>query len=103
MLKLNKEFTYKQICEALGWNTATGNSKIAQIKEIEASYEYYHPINKKTHTEKKSYIFTRQIKEPVKPSKKNSGGAHNTKRIQPMMDAIKQKSRIRNKEKWQKI
>lgn len=86
MLELNKEYTYKQICEELGWSAKTGNSKIAQIKEIEASYEYYHPINKKTHKEKKSYIFTKQLKEPVKPSKKNSGGARNTKRIQPMMD-----------------
>ena len=86
MLELNKEYTYQQICKALGWSTKTGNSKIAQIKELEASYEYYHPMNKKTHKEKKSYIFTKQLKEPVKPSKKNSGGARNTKRIQPMID-----------------
>lgn len=85
-IELNKEYTYKQICEALGWDTVNGNSKIAQIKEIEASYEYYHPISKKTHKEKKSYVFTKQLKEPVKPSKKNCGGAHNTKRIQPMID-----------------
>lgn len=91
MLELKKEYTYKQICEELGWDIVTGNSKIAQIKELEASYDYYHPINKKTHKEKKSYIFTRHIKEPVKPSKKNSGGAHNTARIQPMMNWLMMK------------
>ena len=37
MLKLNKEYTYKQICEELGWNVFTGgDSKKAQIKEIES-------------------------------------------------------------------
>ena len=82
-IELNKEYTYKQICEALGWNIVTGNSKIAQVKEIEACYEHYHPMNKKTNREKKSYIFTKQIREPVKPTK---GGVRNTKRIQLMMD-----------------
>lgn len=83
MLELNTEYTYKQICEELGWDIVTGNSKIAQIKELEASYEWYHPISKKTHKEKKSYIFTKQIKEPVKPTK---GGVRNMKSIQSMMN-----------------
>ena len=34
MLEMNKEYTYKGICEGLGWNLYTGgNSKKAQIKE----------------------------------------------------------------------
>ena len=32
---LNTEYTYSQICEAIGWKVTTGNSKKAQIKEIE--------------------------------------------------------------------
>lgn len=83
MLELKKEYTYKQICEELGWSIKTGNSKIAQINELEASYEWYHPISKKMHKEKKSYIFTKQIKEPVKPTK---GGVRNMKSIQSMMN-----------------
>ena len=39
MLELNKEYTYSQICEELGWKTSTGNSKKAQIKEIELAFE----------------------------------------------------------------
>ena len=74
MLELNKEYTYKQICEILGWKVSAGNSKKAQINEIESAYDFYHPINKKTHKEKKSYIFTVQKHELVKPSKSNCGG-----------------------------
>ena len=90
MLKLNKEYTYKQICEELGWNVFTGgDSKKAQIKEIESAYKFYHPENKKTHKPKKSYIFTEMIRETVQPSVKNNGGIHNTKNIDPMMDYIR--------------
>lgn len=65
MLELNKEYTYKEICEALDWKVQTGNNetKKNQIKTIESSYKFYHPENKKTHKPKKSYIFTEQIKE----------------------------------------
>lgn len=59
MLELNKEYTYKEICSVLGWKQSTGNQKMKQIREIEASYEFFHPENKKTHKPKKSYIFTR--------------------------------------------
>ena len=90
MLKLNKEYTYKQICEEIGWNVFTGgDSKQAQIKEIESAYKFYHPENKKTHKPKKSYIFTEMIRETVHPSVKNNGGIRNTKNIDPMMDYIR--------------
>lgn len=91
MLEMNKEYTYKQICEILGWKQGTGNTKIAQIKEIERCYEFYHPINKKTHKKKKSYIFTEQYDTPVEPSRKNNGGARNTKNIDLMMKYIQGK------------
>lgn len=42
MLELNKEYTYSQICEIVGWKVAEGNSKKAQIHEIESAYEFYH-------------------------------------------------------------
>ena len=84
MLELNKEYTYKQIVELLGWEEKAGNSKKAQIKEIESCFEWYHPMNKKTHKEKKSYIFTKQLREPVEPSKSNCGGSHNNKNIKPL-------------------
>lgn len=33
MIELNKEYTYKDICEELGWQVYSGgNSKKAQIK-----------------------------------------------------------------------
>lgn len=87
MLKLNTEYTYKEIVEILGWRYFSGgDSKKAQIKEIEDAFEYYHPINKKTHKEKKSYIFTKQLRELVEPSKSNCGGSHNTKNIKPMIE-----------------
>lgn len=56
MIELNKEYTYKEIIELLGWEEKAGNSKKAQINEIESCFEFYHPMNKKTHKEKKSYI-----------------------------------------------
>lgn len=89
MLELNKEYTYKQITKELGWvEYSGGNSKKAQIKEIESAYNFYHPINKKTHKEKKSYVFTEQLRILVEPSKSNCGGAHNTKNLKPMMNYI---------------
>lgn len=89
-LELNKEYTYPQICETVGWKQTTGDSKIAQIREIEDANEYYHPINKKTHKPKKSYIFTRKLRDMVEPSKENSAG-NNTKNIQPMIDYLQAK------------
>ena len=77
MLELNKEYTYKEICSVLGWKESTGNQKIKQIKEIESSYEFFHPENKKTHKPKKSYIFTKQLKEPVIVDKRKNNGAEN--------------------------
>lgn len=91
MLELNKEYTYSQICEILGWEQKAGNSKKAQIHEIESAYEFYHPVNKKTHKPKKSYIFTSKIRDLVEPSKSNCGGAHNTKNIQPMVEYLQAK------------
>ena len=86
---LNKEYTYKQLCELLGWkNYSGGNGKKAQIKEIESSFEFYHPMNKKTHKEKKSYIFTKQLKDLVEPSVQNNGGSNNNKNITPMIDYL---------------
>lgn len=89
MIELNKEYIYQQICEALGWKMQAGNSKKAQIKELESCFEYYHPENKKTHKPKKSYIFTKQLREPVEPSKSNCGGSHNNKNINPMIKLLK--------------
>ena len=88
MIELNKEYTYSQICEIIGWEQKAGNSKKAQIKEIESCFEYYHPENKKTHKPKKSYIFTKQLKELVAPSKSNCGGSHNNKNIRPMIEYL---------------
>ena len=90
-LELNKEYTYPQICETVGWEQKAGNSKKAQIREIEDAYEFYHPKNKKTHKPKKLYIFTRKIHDLVEPSKANNGGAHNTKNIQSMIDYLQAK------------
>lgn len=89
MLELNKEYTYKEICEELGWKVSDGNSKKAQIREIESAYKFYHPENKKTHKPKKSYIFTEMLRELQKPSVKNNGGCHNDKNISPMMDYLR--------------
>ena len=74
---LNTEYTYSQICEIIGWKIQTGTAKKAQIKEIESCFEFYHPENKKTHKPKKSYIFTKQLREPVEPSRQNSGNTSN--------------------------
>ena len=73
-IKLNTEYTYSQICEIIGWTVYSGGTaKKAQIKEIESCFEWYHPENKKTHKPKKSYIFTKQLREPVEPSRQNNG------------------------------
>lgn len=91
MLELHKEYTYAQICKILGWKVTGGDSKKAQLKEIESAYEFYYPINKKTNKPKKTYIFTRKIRDVVEPSKSNCGGAHNTKNIQSMIDYLQAK------------
>ena len=90
-LELNKEYTYPQICETVGWKQTTGDSRMAQIREIEDANEYYHPINKKTHKPKKSYVFTKKLRDLVEPSRENNGGAHNTKNIQSMIDYLQAK------------
>ena len=77
MIELNKEYTYSQICEVVGWKIQTSNAKKAQIKEIESCFEFYHPENKKTHKPKKSYIFTKQLREPVEPSRQSNGKKSN--------------------------
>lgn len=89
MLELNKEYTYKEICEELKWKVSDGNSKKAQIREIESAYKFFHPENKKTHKPKKSYIFTEMLRELQKPSVKNNGGCHNDKNISPMMEYLR--------------
>ncbi len=89
-LELNKEYTYQQICKILNWELKAGNSKKAQIKEIESAFEFYHPENKKTHKPKKSYIFTKKIRNLVEPSIVNSAG-NNRKNIQPMIDYLQTK------------
>lgn len=86
-LEINKEYTYSQICAVLGWDKKAGNSKKAQINEIESAYEFYHPQNNKTHKEKKSYIFTRKLRELSVPSKSNSAG-NNNKNIRLMSDYL---------------
>lgn len=73
MLELNHEYTYQEICRKLGWNVSSGAQKIKQIKVLEESYKFYHPENKKTHKPKKSYIFTEQLKEPVRKMLTKSG------------------------------
>lgn len=88
MLEMNKEYTYQQICDVLGWEKQAGNSKIAQIKEIESCYRFYHPINKKTHKEKKSYIFTEKIRDAKLPSRQDNQGGNNIKNIRSMIDLI---------------
>ena len=88
MIELNKEYTYQQICEALGWSQSGGNQKKAQIKELESCFEYYHPEKKKTHKPKQSYIFTKMLREPVNPNE-NHGGARNNKNITPMIHLLK--------------
>lgn len=76
MLELNKEYTYKDICRILGWKETTGETREKQIKIIEESFEFYHPINQKTHKPKKSYIFTRWIKEPMLVDKRKNNGTN---------------------------
>lgn len=88
MIELNKEYTIKNACEALEWKYAKGNTHIAIVKELESCFEYYHPENKKTHKPKKSYIFTKMLREPVNPNE-NHGGARNNKNIAPMIKLLK--------------
>ena len=77
MIELNKEYPYKQIIELLGWELTGGTAKKAQSKEIESCFEFYHPMNKKTHKEKKSYRVTKQVRELVEPSRQNNGKQSN--------------------------
>lgn len=74
ILELNKEYTYPQICEIVGWKKQSNESKDMQIRAIESAYEFYHPISKKTHKEKKSYMFTKKLHEiELIDGRKNNG------------------------------
>jgi len=97
-LELNKEYTYSQICEVIGWEKKAGNSKKAQINEIESAYEFYHPVNNKAHKEKKTYVFTEKLRELIKPSKSNSGGSNNIKNIRPMVEYLQGKIDLEDNE-----
>jgi len=80
-MELNKEYTYQDICSTLGWSYQTSNNetKKKQIRCIEESFKFYHPVNKKTKKEKKSYVFTEIIKEPLlEDGRKNNGGFRET-------------------------
>ena len=51
MIELNtREYTYKDFCTELGWRIQSGGNetKKKQIRTIEESFEFYHPINPKT-------------------------------------------------------
>lgn len=61
-LELNVEYTYKNICNILGWDEKEGNSKIVQIRALEDAYEFYHPENKKTHKLKKVIFLLKKLK-----------------------------------------
>ncbi len=78
IIELNsREYGYTDICTELGWRIQSGNNstKKKQIACIESSYEFFHPINPKTKKEKKTYVFTKKIKEPVlDDNRKNNGG-----------------------------
>lgn len=60
--ELGREYTYRQICETLGWKVYTGgDSRKAQISAIESSYQFIHPVNPRTGKEKKSYVFIKKL------------------------------------------
>ena len=75
MIELEVEYTYEQICFKLNWKKSTGEQRRRQIECIENSFEFYHPINGRTGKPKKSYVFTKQIKEPIlSDGRKGNGG-----------------------------
>lgn len=89
MLELNVEYTYKDICDALGWTYQTSNNpyKRKQIACIEESFKYYHPLNKKTKKPKKSYVLTEQIKEPILvDGRKDNGGTREGAGRKPVLE-----------------
>lgn len=90
MIEMNKEYSYSDICNELGWEVLSGgNQRVKQIKAIESAFEFYHPENKKTHKPKKSYIFTKQLFEPeLIDGRKNNGGNHNCGRKSLISDEI---------------
>lgn len=100
MLELNKEYTYPKICETLGWKKQSNESKDIQIRAIESAYEFYHPINKKTHKEKKSYIFTKKLQEiELVDNRKNNGAklAFPQEEFDYLLNCILKKGIERNK------
>ncbi len=85
-LELNRSIHISKF-EVMGWKCTTGTAKQAQIREIESAFEFEHPMNKKTHKQKKSYVFKKQLRALNKPK---HGGVRNTKFIQSMMDYLMQ-------------
>lgn len=89
MLEMNKEYTYKEICETLGWQIYTGgNAKKKQIECIENSYKYSHPLTTRK-TEKKSvWIFTEKLSEPVIDDKRVNNGGKNSRQPEEEFDYL---------------
>lgn len=79
-MEMNREYTYQEICENKGWKVSTGKSKILQLRKIENEYEYYQPMNIKTHKPKKSYVFTKVRDNPLplasRGGSRNGAGRH---------------------------
>lgn len=66
IIKLNNEYTYTSAMNDLGWERSTGAQRQRQMSALLESFEYHHPISAKTGKVKtKSYVFTKQLKEPV--------------------------------------
>ena len=62
MIELNKEYTYAQICKILGWEQKAGNSKKAQLKEIEST-SFSKTVNKFIFIMVCNFVFSFQVSQ----------------------------------------
>ncbi len=64
MLRIFHIYTYKEICEILGWNVAQGNTRKAQMRKLSDSYDWEYVINEKTGKPSKR-ILIKAYKKPL--------------------------------------
>ena len=71
---------WKEVCEFLNWEIKTGNSKIAQIKQLESLCEY--------HTEGRKYMIDEvfDIQKEIKEASKDNKALMESQKQPPQND-----------------
>lgn len=72
LLEVGKEYSYKELCEAVYDKQTGGNGKKAQLKRWARCFSWEHPINKRTGNPSKKFLIT-EVFESMLPEEDSRG------------------------------